>query len=202
MINMSLCLLNDHSKDVVFTYFLSIRWAKIRIDTKRKMVREEKHWEVENFNMTLSHKRWEANFQCRSEIQMKNLFIIVFCKIDNKKIEEKGNVQKTFTIMLFDFATFGCHIAWWASTTLGRSSCERSCSKFSKLKERYDNETNKKTKWKNLVSWKKKSNLKRNNRETNKTMAKELLEKNTQGNSWAHWHQRREKPLETLTCDF
>ncbi len=43
MINMSLCLLNDHSKDVVFTYFLSIRWAKIRIDTKRKMVREEKH---------------------------------------------------------------------------------------------------------------------------------------------------------------
>ncbi len=27
---------------------------------------------------------------------MKNLLIIVFCKIDNKKIEEKINVQKTF----------------------------------------------------------------------------------------------------------
>jgi hypothetical protein len=33
-INVSLCLLNDHSKDMVFTYFVSIRWAKIKIDTK------------------------------------------------------------------------------------------------------------------------------------------------------------------------
>jgi hypothetical protein len=57
-------------------------------------------------------------------------------------------------------------------------------------------------KWKSLVSWKKKSKSRRNNKETNKTMAKEeLLEKNTQGDSWAHWHQRRERPLETLTCD-
>jgi hypothetical protein len=31
-------------------------------------------------------------FQFTSEIQMKNLLIIMFCKIDNKKIEEKRNV--------------------------------------------------------------------------------------------------------------
>jgi hypothetical protein len=41
--NASLCLLNDHSKNMVFIYFLSIRWAKIKIDIKRKMAREEKH---------------------------------------------------------------------------------------------------------------------------------------------------------------
>jgi hypothetical protein len=33
---------------------------------------------------------------------MKNLLIIVFCKINYNKIERKGDVQKTFTIMLFD----------------------------------------------------------------------------------------------------
>jgi len=54
--NVSLCLLNDHSKNVVFTWFISIRWAKIIINTKKKMTREEKHWKVGNFNMTLSHK--------------------------------------------------------------------------------------------------------------------------------------------------
>ncbi len=43
MTNASLCLLNDHLKDMVFTYFLSIRWAKIKINTKRKMAKEEKH---------------------------------------------------------------------------------------------------------------------------------------------------------------
>ncbi len=56
MINLSLCLLNDHSKNVVSTWFLSIRWAKIIIDTKKKMAREEKHWKVGNSNVTLSHK--------------------------------------------------------------------------------------------------------------------------------------------------
>jgi len=41
---------------------------------------------------------------------------------------------------------------------------------FSKLKEkeRNNNDTNKKLKWKNLMSWKKKSNSKRNNKEINK----------------------------------
>jgi beta-xylosidase len=64
------------------------------------MKREEKHWEVRNFNMTLFHKKdgklWFSYLQCRSEIQMENLLILVFCKIDIKKIEEKINVQKTF----------------------------------------------------------------------------------------------------------
>jgi hypothetical protein len=50
---------------------------------------------------------------------MKNLLIIVFCNIDNKKIEEKGNVQKTFIIMFFDFATFGCRISLFAFATFG-----------------------------------------------------------------------------------
>ncbi len=48
---------------------------------------------------------------------MKNLLIIVFCRIDNKKIEEKGNVQKTFTITLFDSTTFECCVMLFASTT-------------------------------------------------------------------------------------
>jgi hypothetical protein len=43
MINASLCLLNDHSKDVVFTFFFFVNWVKIRIDRKRKMAMEEKH---------------------------------------------------------------------------------------------------------------------------------------------------------------
>ncbi len=50
---------------------------------------------------------------------MKNLLIIVFCKIDNKKIEKKGNVQNTFIVTLFDFASFGCHISLFDSTTFG-----------------------------------------------------------------------------------
>jgi hypothetical protein len=87
--NASLCLLNDHSEDMVFTWFFSIRWAKIRLYIRRMMAREEKHWEVENSNMALSHKKdgklWSSYFQCRSEIQMKNLLIIMFCEIDNKK---------------------------------------------------------------------------------------------------------------------
>ncbi len=57
-------------------------------------------------------------------------------------------------------------------------------------------------KWKNLVSWMKRSDLGRNSRQTNKTMAgEELLENSRQGESWTHWHQRRERPLETLTSD-
>ncbi len=53
------------------------------------------------------------------------------------------------------------------------------------------------------MSWKKRSNLGRDNNETNKTMAEEeLLENGRQGNNWTHWHQRREKPLKTLTCNF
>jgi hypothetical protein len=82
MTNVSLCLLNDHSKDVVFTWFFFIRWAEIRIDIRRKMAREEKHWKVWNSDMTLSHKKdgklWLSHLQCRGEIQMKNLLIIVF----------------------------------------------------------------------------------------------------------------------------
>ncbi len=67
---------------------------------------------------------------------MKNLLIIVFCKINNKKIEEKGNVQKTLTIALFNFVTFKHHVSLFAFATFGDSSCGRSCSKFSKLEER------------------------------------------------------------------
>jgi hypothetical protein len=45
--------------------------------------------------------------------------------------------------------------------------------------------------------------LEKKNKEINKTMAREeLIEKNTQGDNWAHWHHRRKWPLETLTCDF
>jgi hypothetical protein len=52
-----------------------------------------------------------------------------------------------------------------------------------------------------LVSWMK--NLRRDNRDTNKTMVgEELLEKTRQGENWAHWHQKKKRPLETLTCDF
>jgi hypothetical protein len=86
---------------------------------------------------------------------MKNLLIIVFCRIDNKKIEEKGNVQNTLIVALFDFAiferhislfdsiTFGCHVALWASATLGHSNCGRLRSKFSKLEERKRQQWNK-----------------------------------------------------------
>jgi hypothetical protein len=31
--------------------------VKIKIDTKKKMAKEEKHWEVGNLNMTLFHKK-------------------------------------------------------------------------------------------------------------------------------------------------
>jgi hypothetical protein len=55
----------------------------------------------------------------KGEIQMKNLLIIVFYKIENKKIEEKENVQKTFTLVLFDFAAFRCHILLFVSITFG-----------------------------------------------------------------------------------
>jgi hypothetical protein len=48
---------------------------------------------------------------------MKNLLIIMFYRIKNKKIEEKKNVQKTFTIVLFDFIAFACHISLFASVT-------------------------------------------------------------------------------------
>jgi general stress protein CsbA len=79
---------------------------------------------------------------------MKNLLIIVFCRIDYNKIEKKGNVQKTFTITLFDFATFGhCillftsatfgrHVALLVFTTFGCSGCGKPPSKFLKLEER------------------------------------------------------------------
>jgi len=79
---------------------------------------------------------------------MKNLLIIVFCRIDYNKIEKKGNVQKTFTITLFDFATFGCcillfvsatfgcHVALLVFTTFGCSSCGRPHLGFLKLEER------------------------------------------------------------------
>jgi hypothetical protein len=42
-IYVSLCLLNDHSKDVVFFLFLFIRWVEIRIYIRRRRAREEKH---------------------------------------------------------------------------------------------------------------------------------------------------------------
>jgi hypothetical protein len=67
---------------------------------------------------------------------MKILLIIVFCKIDNKKVEEKGNVQKTLTITLFNFVTFRHHVSLFVFATFGHSSCGKSCSEFSKLKER------------------------------------------------------------------
>ncbi len=51
---------------------------------------------------------------------MKNLLIIVFCRIAYKKIEEKINVKKTFTFALFDFAAFRHHISLFAFSTFGR----------------------------------------------------------------------------------
>jgi hypothetical protein len=97
--------------------------------------------------MTFSHKKdgklWLSYLQCRDQIQMKNLLIIVFWRIDNKKIEKKENVQKTFIVVLFDYPIFRCyillftyptfeyHVALWASTPFGHSSCGRLCSKFS-----------------------------------------------------------------------
>ncbi len=57
-------------------------------------------------------------------------------------------------------------------------------------------------KWKRLVSSKKRSNLERDNKETNKTMVgKELLEKNKQRKR-AHWHQRRKRPLKNLNLQL
>jgi hypothetical protein len=148
-----------------------------------------------NSNMTLSHKKdgklWLSYFQCRSEIQMKKMLIIMFWKIDNKKIEEKGNVQKTLTITLFDFvafrcrislfvyATFGCHVSLWISTPFDIPIVEGCIwSSWNWKKERDDNDINKKMKWKSSVSWMKRSKSRRDNKETNKTMVgEELLEK-------------------------
>ncbi len=67
---------------------------------------------------------------------MKNLLIIVFYKINNKKIEEKINVQKTLTVALFNFVTFRHHVSLFAFATFGHFSCGRSCSEFLKLEER------------------------------------------------------------------
>jgi len=67
---------------------------------KKKDGKGGKTLKVGNFNMAMSHKKdgklWFSYFQCRSEIQMKYVLIIVFCRIDNKEIEGKKNVQKTF----------------------------------------------------------------------------------------------------------
>jgi hypothetical protein len=105
-------------------------------------------------------------------------------------------------ILLFTCATFWHHVALWAFAPFKHFSCGRPCSEFSKLeKNKNDNETNKKKKWKSLVSWMKRNNS--NNKEMNKTMVgEELLEKNRQGENWTRWHQRKERPLETLTCNF
>ncbi len=67
---------------------------------------------------------------------MKNLLIIVFCKINNKKIEEKINVQKTLTVALFNFVTFRHHVSLFAFATFGHFSCGRLCSEFLKLEEK------------------------------------------------------------------
>jgi hypothetical protein len=78
---------------------------------------------------------------------MKNLFIIVFHRIDNQKAEEK-NVYKTFVVMLlvsiafehhvmlFASATFGYHVVLFTFATFGHSSCGWLHSKFSKLEEK------------------------------------------------------------------
>ncbi len=137
---------------MVFTWFLSIRWAEIRTDTRKKMAREEKHWEVRNFNMTLSHKDgklWLFYVQHVKVNPNKN-FIDYFVLQDwqQEKIKEKRNVQKTFIVTLFDFATFRCrillfasttfwhHISLWASAPFGCSNCGRLHLEFSKLEER------------------------------------------------------------------
>jgi hypothetical protein len=51
---------------------------------------------------------------------MKNLLIIVFYRIDYNKIKEKGNVQETFIVALFDFATFGHRISFFVFATFRR----------------------------------------------------------------------------------
>jgi hypothetical protein len=87
-------------------------------------------------------------FSCKGEIQMKNLLIIVFWKINNKKIEEKENVQKTLLVVLFDFvafksrislfacATFGHHVVLWTSAPFGHSNYGSPRLEFMKLEER------------------------------------------------------------------
>ncbi len=114
----------------------------------------------------------------KGEIQMKNLLIIVVCTINNKKIKCVKDIHnsivwfcnlRTLYIIVF-FCNFWTPHIIVNFCTFGHSDCGRMRSEFSKLKEkeRNNNDTNKKLKWKNLVSWKKKSNLKRNNKEINK----------------------------------
>jgi hypothetical protein len=125
---------------MMFYLLLHVRWVDIIIYIRRKIERGEKHWEVGNLYKTLFHKKdgkfWFSYLQCRGEIQMKNLLIIVFCRIDYNKIEEKGYVQKTLTIALFDFTTSRHHISLIVFTTFGRSSCGSPHLEFLKLEER------------------------------------------------------------------
>jgi hypothetical protein len=129
-------------------------------------------------------------FSVEVKSKWKACWLLCFVGLTTRKLKKNRNVQKTFTIALFDFAafrrrillftsaTFGCHITLWVFAPFGCSSCGRSHLEFSKLEKKNDNDTIKKMKWKNLVSWKKRSNLARDYKETNKTMAmEELLEK-------------------------
>jgi hypothetical protein len=43
MFNASLCLLDDHSKDMMFYLLLHVRWVDIIIYIRRKIERGEKH---------------------------------------------------------------------------------------------------------------------------------------------------------------
>jgi len=75
---------------------------------------------------------------------------------------------------LLAFTTFGRDITFWAFAPFGCSSVEGHVqSSWNWKKEIDDNDTNKKMKWKNLVSWNKGSNSRRDNMETNKTMVRE-----------------------------
>jgi hypothetical protein len=88
---------------------LLIRWANIRINTRRKMEKEEKHWEVGNLYMTLSHKKdgklWFSYIQYKSEIQMQNLLTIVFIRLTTIKLKSKKMCKKNHNNVVW-FCTF------------------------------------------------------------------------------------------------
>jgi len=81
-------------------------------------------------------------------VEVKNLLIIVFHKINNHKIEEKKKVYKTLVVTLFVSVAFKHHVTLFASTTFehhvalfafatfGHSNCGWLHSKFSNLEKK------------------------------------------------------------------
>ncbi len=98
MTNTSLCLLIDDSEDVVFTWFLFIRWAKIRIDTRKKMAREEKHWKVGNSNIPYLIRRMGScdcpTFSIKVKSKWKTYWLLCFARLTTRKLKRKEMCKK------------------------------------------------------------------------------------------------------------